>query len=554
MNPRIPVLLAPVLLALSASALARTEMPPRDGNPYADYVRARAADDLGQLDLSAASFAAALADDPTDTTLALRTMRQAVAAGDLALAVRTAEGLDARGSLPPDGTALLLADAVADKDWKRAAALADRTEAEKLFGFIAPVARAWIAEQTGRGDPMRLLDAARGSVIAEAYAAEHRALLTVAGDSATAGYAAIEALKLPDSARGARLRVAAASSLARRGKKDLARQLLTGDNPAVVRARDLLAAGRPIPGAIDDAATGIAELFVRMAADINREQAGALALSFARMATLLAPRDSEAWLVTASLLTAGGDDAAALAALDHVPEGDPFTGAVREARLTLLTRAGRADEALATAEAAAKGEDARLGDWARYADLLSGKKRYADAAAAYARALDLAGGASAPADVAWPLLLQQGNAELQGGDWPKARATVARALAVAPNQPAILNFLGYTELEHGGDPAAASAMIAKASQLAPDDAAITDSLGWAWFRRGDLGKAIPLLEQAARASPAETDINEHLGDAYWRAGRQLEARYSWRAALVDAGPDEVRRIQAKVDYGLTGTP
>ncbi|MDB5737224.1 MAG: repeat-containing protein, partial [Sphingomonas bacterium] len=75
-----------------------------------------------------------------------------------------------------------------------------------------------------------------------------------------------------------------------------------------------------------------------------------------------------------------------------------------------------------------------------------------------------------------------------------------------------------------------------------------------WYVRGDLSKAIPLLEQAARGAPAESDINEHLGDAYWRAGRQLEARYAWRAALVAADPDQAKRIHAKIENGQTGTP
>ena len=340
----------------------------------------------------------------------------------------------------------------------------------------------------------------------------------------------------------------------KRGKKPLAASVLTGSDPAIARARDMLAAGTRLPGAVDDARTGIAELFARVAGDINREQAGTLALEFARLSTMLAGDSSEGWLLTASLLAGAGDNAAALAALDHVAANDPFIGVVRDVRMTLLTRTGRTDEALADAQAAVQGAAARSGDWSRYGDLLSAKERFADAAAAYARALDLAGGDKATADVAWPLLLQRANAQLQAGDWPAAKTSSERALAYAPQQPALLNFLGYSDLEHGGDPARAAAMIAQAAALAPDDPSITDSLGWSWYVRGDLARAIPLLEQAARGAPAESDINDHLGDAYWRAGRKLEARYAWRAALVAAVPREADRIRAKIDGGVPARP
>ncbi len=547
------LLLIASLAAVTTPAIARTEVPRRaDRTAIADYVRARVADDLGELGVAANSFAAALDASPDDNRLALRTLRQAIAAGDMTLAARTARALDARHLLPPDGTVLLAGDALAAKDWKRAVVYADRIQDEKLFAFLAPAIRAWAANG-GHGDP-KLLDGGPPSPLVTAYGAEHRMLMQVATGDPGAGVAALDALALPEGGRAARLRIAAAATLQKRGRKALAAAVLTGGDPAIARARDVLARGARLPGAIDSAPTGVAELFARVAADINREQAGTLAIEFARLSTQLAPDTSEGWLLTASLLAGAGDNGAALAALDHVAADDPFIGSARDVRLTLLARTGRTDQALAEAETAAQTPAATSGDWSRYGDLLTTKERFAAAAAAYARALDLAGGDKATADVAWPLLLQRANAQLQGGDWPAAKMTSERALAYAPQQPALLNFLGYSDLEHGGDPVRAAAMIAQAAALSPDDPSITDSLGWSWYVRGDLAKAIPLLEQAARGAPAETDINDHLGDAYWRAGRKLEARYSWRAALVSADPRDADRIRAKVDGGAPARP
>ncbi len=549
-----PVILAALAgLVVASPALAdRPDRPLRGA--LADYVHARVADDLGELSIAANGFAAAAAQNPDDKSLALRAFRQAVNAGDMVLALKGARSLDASGSLPPDGTLLLLSDAVNRRDWKQARALTDRIERERLFAFLTPVVRAWIAFGAHDRDPLAPLAATPAGALAASYAAEHHALLLIATGQETEGVAALSALPLPEGARASRLRIAVAAALSRRHKGDAALAMLTGDSPATQRARATLTAHHRLKGAIDTPATGIGELFVRVAADINKEQAAPLALHFARMATLLAPTDSEAWLVCAALLSGGDAQQAALDALGHISVDDPFAGAVRDARLTLLVRAGRPDQALAEAQAATSGGDATGGDWARLGDLLMGATRPAEAAQAYGHALDMAGGEHAPAELAWPLLLQQANALLDAGDWPAAQARASRALTLAPQQPEVLNFLGYSEIEHGGNVSAAAAMIAKASALAPDDPSITDSLGWSWYVRGDLNRAIPLLERAARGAPAASDINEHLGDAYWKAQRRLAARYAWRAALVVADGDQANRLKAKIDNGLTTKP
>jgi Flp pilus assembly protein TadD len=93
-------------------------------------------------------------------------------------------------------------------------------------------------------------------------------------------------------------------------------------------------------------------------------------------------------------------------------------------------------------------------------------------------------------------------------------------------------------------------MIGEASRLQPDDSAITDSLGWAHYVRGDLPKAIELLETASQGQPADAAIAEHLGDAYYSAGRRYEARYAWQAALPYAEGPAAARLRGKIEIGL----
>jgi len=177
-------------------------------------------------------------------------------------------------------------------------------------------------------------------------------------------------------------------------------------------------------------------------------------------------------------------------------------------------------------------------------------KQYAGAADAYQRALDLAGPLATDR---WTLLLLKASSLEAADRWPEAKSDLEAALKLAPDQPLILNFLGYAKLERGEDLDNAEAMIRKASELAPDDASITDSLGWAQYKRGRVDEGIETLQRAAVADPAQAEIREHLGDALYDAGRKFEARFAWEAALVTADEETAVRVRAKLLSGLNKT-
>jgi Flp pilus assembly protein TadD len=177
-------------------------------------------------------------------------------------------------------------------------------------------------------------------------------------------------------------------------------------------------------------------------------------------------------------------------------------------------------------------------------------KRHGPAADAYGRALALALAHNLKSEL-WTLLLLRASALEEGNRWPEARAALQQALAIAPEQPLLLNFMGYGQLERGENLDSAEAMIRKASELAPDDASITDSLGWAQFKRGKVDEAISTLQRAAEKDPDQAEIQEHLGDALYRSGRRYEARFAWNAALVTAEDEIATRVKAKLAAGLT---
>jgi tetratricopeptide (TPR) repeat protein len=200
---------------------------------------------------------------------------------------------------------------------------------------------------------------------------------------------------------------------------------------------------------------------------------------------------------------------------------------------------------------AARNPAAASDDFARLADVYSSMKRHNEAADAYKKAVELA--ARSPKARVWPLLLLQASALNSAGRWPESKAALSAALEIVPDEPLILNFLGYAKLEHGEDLDTAEAMIRKASELAPDDASITDSLGWALYKRGRVDEAIAVLQKAAVGDPTQAEIQEHLGDALYTAGRHFEARFAWQAALATAGETETARIKNKIETGLTNS-
>ena len=418
-----------------------------------------------------------------------------------------------------------------------------------MFAFTVPVLRAWLAFGSGEGDPLAALDAAGSQGVVAGYAAEHRALLLLAM-SRPEGTA--ELLRAARSAgpRASRLRIAGAALLASRGQREPALSLLEGNGPSLAAARSSIEAGRPLPGAIGSADAGMSELLVRVALDLHGQDLSALGAMFARLATRLAPDNSEAWMVAAELLARQERHRLAVEMLGNVGANDPFVATAGEQRIRLLMDGGDVEGALALALAATRGPAASRTDWVRLGEVYGELGRRAKSADAFGRALE-ARGPGEEAQAEWTLWLMRGGALDQADDWPGARRALREAYRLAPEQPFVLNYLGYAQLVRRENVDEAERLIREAHRLAPDNSAITNSLGWALYLRGNHAEAITLLERAAEGEPADVEINEHLGDAYFAAGRRVEARFAWKAALVYAEGDAATRLNAKIDTGLT---
>jgi len=321
------------------------------------------------------------------------------------------------------------------------------------------------------------------------------------------------------------------------------------DDESLAAARARIAAGRALGTAIETPAAGYSEMLVALAVDLGRDDNKALPIALTQVALHANPGNREATILLALLFDGDGRPDSALALLRAVPADDLLAGEALDLETRLLGDKGDEQAALRRAQEAAASPNAGPQDFARMGNVLGDMDRHAEAAAAYGEAI--ARSKKGGSDSLWTLYLFRAASLEQANRWNEAKADLETAMKLEPENPLLLNFLGYGKLERGEDLDAAEAMIRKASSLRPDDASITDSLGWALYKRGRLPEAITTLTKAAAGDPSQSEIHEHLGDALYSSGRRIEARFSWQAALITAEAKAKTRLEAKLESGLT---
>jgi Flp pilus assembly protein TadD len=510
--------------------------PSLGDDAVAAYLRARVADADGRVALAARDYDAALRGTAADPLVAIRAYREAVRAGDYPLADRAAAVLAARGVLPSDAPLLALAAAAQAKDRAAIARAFAALDATPLRILSAPL-KAWAAFDDGQ-DPLAPLATLPTDAVARRFAQESRALILIAQGKGAEGIAALRPL-LGNDQSSTDTRIAAARLLIGRGQKAAARALLVGDAPPVMALRDRPKA-RVAPG-LD---FGISWLLTRVASDLAAGKPGGIGYTLVQSALRVDPGNDRARLLLAGALSTDGATDRALAVLDQVDRRGIYAEPALSGRVQILAQAEREEEALRLARPLADARNAAPGAQQQLADLYLQRDRASDAVPLYRRLAERGG-----AD--WSDWLQYGAALDRAGDWPAARLALEQAYARAPDQPLVLNYLGYALVEHGERMADAQAMLERAAHLRGNDPAITDSLGWALFRRGDVSRALPLIERAAAADPTNAEIGEHLGDVYWHVGRRFEARYAWTAARATADtPAVAERLTGKIATGL----
>ena len=321
------------------------------------------------------------------------------------------------------------------------------------------------------------------------------------------------------------------------------------DDQALVQARARAAARSAAP-AMPTVRQGAAQALVACAATFASERQSQFSLAYLRLALRLDPKRDDAWLLVGDLLAQDDDAIGARAAYAKVPASSTRYSAAQSKLAWSYQTAGDKAQAIAMAQQAAttapKDRDAQIA----YADILRANERWAESAAV----LDplIAADGDKPD---WRLLYMRGIALERADRWSEAERDLQQALKLSPEEPDLLNYLGYSWIDRGQRLPEAIAMVQKAVDARPQSGAMLDSLGWGYYRQGDYKTAVAKLEQAVELEPGDPDVNGHLGDAYWRIGRQVEARYQWQRVLsLEPDAKQKAAAEAKLKDGLDGPP
>ena len=326
-------------------------------------------------------------------------------------------------------------------------------------------------------------------------------------------------------------------------------------HPLIQQALADLKTKQSLDPLIHNAKDGAAEALYGLGSAGSRQGDELPALVYLRLSLYLRPSSDLTAVTLASLFEQLRQSDQVIAAYQLVPMASPLKmGADIQIALE-LDGMGKVDEATRrlTEIVAARPHDVEA--LSALAELQRSAKKYVEAAATYDEAI---AGVGIPQRNNWTLFYFRGICYERSKQWPKAEADFKEALELNPDQPLVLNYLGYSWVDQGLNLEEAFKMLRRAVELRPNDGYIVDSLGWAHFKLGQYDQATETLEKAINLKPADPILNDHLGDAYWRVNRRTEARFQWNHAR-DMGPDpeDLPAILKKIELGLpdstTGT-
>jgi tetratricopeptide (TPR) repeat protein len=537
---------------LSAQAEAPSNFPRTSAS--GSYLAASHA--RGQRDAAAAAsyYRAALRADPRNNELLGRAFLAVLANGEVDEAVRLAERVLQVDKTDRIARLVLGVRAIKQKQYP----VARRELAQSIRGPITDLAAtllsAWtLASPSEAKQATDAIDKLAGADWYAIFKDLHSALiLDLASQKKEAGKRFERSYKLDPTA----LRVVQsyASFLSRQGSTNEALKVFAAfdealpRHPLIVEETAELKAGKKLPLMIETPQAGAAEVLYGLGAALGRRGGEDLGLIYLQLALYLVPSHPLALLSLGDLYEAMKKPELANKTYERVPLNSPLQ---RNAQIQLalnLDALDRTDEAKASLEKLIAANPHDLEAIMALGNVLRGRKQFAECADVYSKGIDTI---AKPEKSNWVIYYFRGICLERSKQWAKAEDDLKKSLELYPDQPHVLNYLGYSWIDQGLNLDEGMRMIKRAVEQRADDGYIVDSLGWAYYRLGNMDEAVKQLERAVELKPEDPTINDHLGDAYWRVGRVLEARFQWSHARdLKPEPEDLVKIEAKLKSGL----
>jgi tetratricopeptide (TPR) repeat protein len=538
--------------AATTQAPAPAELSPE--NAAGSYLAARHAGAERDATAAAAYYMDVLKLDPKNADLLSRTFLSVLTDGDIDQASKLAERM-----LEVDHTDKISHLVIGIRELKlKHYGAAKQNFAQSVRGPVTDLTAAMLSAwaQEGAGDAhgaVDTMDKLSGPDWYGIFKDLHAGfILDLAGDKKGAQKRYESAYKTDPSA----LRTVQAYGrfLSRNGSKDDALKVyqdfakVLPDHPLVNEEMKAIADGQKLPTLVDSPQAGAAEALYGLGASIGRRGGEDLALIYLQLALYLQPSHAMALLSLGDLYEDLKKPDLAIKAYERVPANSSLSRNAEIQMAVDLDALDRTDEAKQRLQHVIAQRPKDTEAIIELGNIQRARKDFAGCADTYSKAIDTVPN---PEKSNWVVFYFRGICYERSHQWPPAEADMKKALDLFPEQPLVLNYLGYSWVDQGVHLDQGMDMIRRAVEQRPDDGYIVDSLGWAYFRTGNYDEAVKNLERAVELKPEDPTINDHLGDAYWRVGRMLEAHFQWSHAKdLKPEPDDLPKIEAKLQNGL----
>lgn len=523
---------------------------------YGDYLAAVFAARTDDSDVASRFYNNVLALNPNNTDLRRITFYHGVLAGnDIAVQL-------AKGQKDPISDLVLANDAIVKGQWQDAYRYVSHPPMDVFSQITYPLLQAWCLYGEGKKDQAiaLLTKNSQGKPLSALYALHAGIMYSLAKDEVNAGVYFEKANKLFPG-EDLLLTETYGNWLIRNhraGKAEAMVSNLVKNLPFLaVSTQDLENNLQHFP--LQNAQQAVAQVYLAMASllqqelssqqddsDVDQKVANKVALHteqiFLRLALKLNPNLSSAKMMLSGILAQEKHYEAAKDVLLPIAENDPLKTVIRlrVARLNaLLDHNKEAEQEIkALIQAYPLSADIRQA----LGDIYFDQKQFKEAVETYSKVIDLT---QLMDSSIWPVFFARAVSYEKLGEWDKAEKDLKQALVFAPNEPMLLNYLGYSWVLKGKNLQEAQEILQKAVDIAPDEGAIRDSLGWAMMANDQYADAVKQLELAAQTIPQDPELNYHLGVAYWKTGRHQEAINQWNVALTCKPTPEEKELILK---------
>lgn len=546
------------VVVLSLASARAAQAPSADdlvrNNPAGNYLAARHAGEERDAAAAARYYLNVLKTDPRNPDLLSRAFLSVLSDGDVDQASKLADKLLAVDHDDRVARLVLGVRALKQKQYAAAREDFDQSVHGPVTDLTAALLSAWALAGTGDShQALAELDRLSGPDWYGVFKDLHAGLiLDLANHRKEAGKRYEAAYKADPTA----LRTVQAYGrfLSRTSGKDAALKIYQDfdkalpDHPLIKEEMKAISGGARLPPLIDSVQAGAAEALYGIGASIGRRGGEDLALIYLQLALYLQPAHAMAMLSLADLYESLQKPDLAIAVYDRIPQSSPL---YRNAQIQVaidLDAVDKADDAVKRLDHLIAEDPKDSEALMALGNVQRAHKQFTACANTYGRAIDTIAN---PGKSNWVVFYFRGICYERSNQWPKAEADMKKALELYPDQPLVLNYLGYSWVDKDVHLSEGMDMIRKAVEQRPDDGYIVDSLGWAYYRTGNYDEAVKNLERAVLLKPDDPTINDHLGDAYWQVGRKLEARFQWAQAKdFKPEPDELAKLEQKLKNGL----